>query len=137
MRRTKIVCTLGPAVDNAQVLTKICAAGMNVARFNFSHGDYAEQQKRIDLFKSIRDELNLPIATMLDTKGPEIRIGAFKNNEIFLEDGAFFTLCNKECLGDQERVYANYPTLYSEISVGSTILINDGLIELCVEEIIG
>ena len=137
MRRTKIVCTLGPAVDNAQVLTKICAAGMNVARFNFSHGDYAEQQKRIDLFKSIRDELNLPIATMLDTKGPEIRIGAFKNNEIFLEDNSFFTLCNKECLGDQERVYVNYDSLYSEISVGSTILINDGLIELCVEEIIG
>ncbi len=137
MRKTKIVCTLGPAVDDVQTLTRVCAAGMNVARFNFSHGDYSEQQRRIDLFKSVRDELNLPIATMLDTKGPEIRIGTFKNNEIFLEDDSYFTLSNKMCDGDEKRVYVTYDTLATELSVGSTILINDGLIELTVSEIIG
>lgn len=137
MRKTKIVCTLGPAVDDVQTLTRVCAAGMNVARFNFSHGDYSEQQKRIDLFKSIRDELDLPIAMMLDTKGPEIRIGAFKDNEVYLEDNSIFVLSNRECLGDKEHVYVNYPTLYSEVETGATILINDGLIELKVLEIEG
>ena len=137
MRKTKIVCTLGPAVDDVQTLTRVCAAGMNVARFNFSHGDYSEQQKRIDLFKSIRDELDLPIAMMLDTKGPEIRIGAFKDNEVYLEDNSIFVLSNRECLGDKEHVYVNYPTLYSEVEEGATILINDGLIELKVLEIEG
>ncbi len=136
MKRTKIVCTLGPAVDDVQTLSRVCTAGMDVARFNFSHGDYEEQQKRIDLFKSVRDELNLPIAMMLDTKGPEIRIGTFENKEIFLSDGANFTLYNEEKSGNENGVFVNYPTLYSEINVGSTLLINDGLIELRVDEII-
>ncbi len=135
MKRTKIVCTLGPAVDDAATLARVCTAGMDVARFNFSHGDYLDQQKRIDLFKSVRDELKLPIAMMLDTKGPEIRIGTFKNGEAYIKDGAHFTLMHDNCDGDEEKVYVNYETLYAEVIPGATILINDGIIELKVEEI--
>lgn len=137
MKRTKIVCTLGPAVDDARTLSRVCSAGMDVARFNFSHGDYTDQEKRIELFKSVRDELGLPISMMLDTKGPEIRIGTFSTEFVTLLDGETFTLAHNECDGTNERVYVNYPTLYSEVNIGSTILINDGLIELRVEEILG
>lgn len=136
MKRTKIVCTLGPAVDDVRTLSRVCAAGMDVARFNFSHGDYADQEKRIELFKSVREELNLPIAMMLDTKGPEIRIGTFLTESVTLEEDQFFTLVHDVCDGSKERVHVNYPTLADEVSVGAIILINDGLIELCVDEII-
>mgnify|MGYP002861410848 CR=1 FL=1 len=136
MRRTKIVCTLGPAVDDVKMLSRVCMAGMDVARFNFSHGDYADQQKRIDLFKSVREELNLQIPMMLDTKGPEIRIGTFKDSEVFLNDGDSFILAHDNCEGTSEKVYVNYESLYSEIKPGTTILVNDGLIELEVAEII-
>ena len=136
MKRTKIVCTLGPAVDDVKTLSRVCLAGMDVARFNFSHGDYLDQQKRIDLFKSVREELNLPIAMMLDTKGPEIRIGTFEEPEVFLKDGDSFTLAHDICEGNSGRVYVNYETLYAEVTPGATILINDGLIELQVEEMI-
>jgi pyruvate kinase len=135
MRKTKIVCTLGPAVDDYQKLVALCKAGMNVARINFSHGDYEEQSKRIELFKRVRDDLGLPIPLMLDTKGPEIRIGKFKNNEVFLNENAEFTLMHEECLGDETKVYVNYADLYNDVSVGSKILVNDGLIELEVLEI--
>ncbi len=136
MKRTKIVCTLGPAVDDVKLLSRVCLAGMDVARFNFSHGDYADQLKRIELFKSVRNELGLPIAMLLDTKGPEIRIGTFANSEVYLNDGEYFTLAHDMCDGTNEKVYVNYETLYSEVQIGSTILVNDGLIELQVEEII-
>ena len=136
MRKTKIVCTLGPAVDDYKVLAKLCASGMNVARFNFSHGDYEQQGKRIEVFKAVRSELNLYIPMMLDTKGPEIRIGTFKNKVAALIDGEEFTLAHDECEGDSHRVYVNYPLLSSDVNVGTRILINDGLIELEVIEII-
>ena len=136
MKRTKIVCTLGPAVDDVKVLSRVCLAGMDVARFNFSHGDYSDQQKRIELFKSVREELNLPITMMLDTKGPEIRIGTFKDSEIMLNDGDTFTLAHDMCEGDLTKVYVNYESLYDEVSVGDKILVNDGLIELKVKEIV-
>lgn len=136
MKRTKIVCTLGPAVDDVKTLSRVCMAGMDVARFNFSHGDYTDQQKRIDLFKSVRDELHLPIAMMLDTKGPEIRIGTFVEKSVYLEDDSEFILAHDICDGTKDKVYVNYETLYAEVNIGSTILINDGLIELKVEEII-
>jgi len=136
MKKTKIVCTLGPAVDDVRILTKALVAGMDVARFNFSHGDYSEQEKRIELFKSVRSALNLPIPMMLDTKGPEIRIGTFKDKEIFLNENDVFTLRHDECEGTKDFVYVNYASLYSEVSINSTILINDGLIELKVLEII-
>ena len=136
MKRTKIVCTLGPAVDDPRTLSRVCVAGMDVARFNFSHGDYADQEKRIELFKSVRDELNLPIAMMLDTKGPEIRIGTFSSESVTLKENSIFTLMHDDCKGTAEKVYVNYPTLYTEVNIGSTILINDGLIELRVVEIV-
>ena len=135
MRKTKIVCTLGPAVDDYQKLVALCKAGMNVARINFSHGDYEEQSKRIELIKKVRDDLGLPIPLMLDTKGPEIRIGKFKNNEIFLNENDEFTLMHEDCIGDETKVYVNYAELYNDVSVGSRILLNDGLIELEVVEI--
>ncbi len=135
MRKTKIVCTLGPAVDDCKTLTKLFTAGMNVARFNFSHGDYEQQLKRIELFKAVREELNMPIPMMLDTKGPEIRIGTFENDGIVLEDGATFTLSEEPCLGDINKVYVNYSHLHEDVTVGTKILINDGIIELKVKEI--
>lgn len=136
MRKTKIVCTLGPAVDDYKTLARLCKAGMNVARFNFSHGDYEEQEKRIETFKSVREDLGLPIPMMLDTKGPEIRIGKFENNEVVLKEGNTFTLMHEECLGNESMVYVNYSQLHEDIHVGSRILVNDGLIELEVLEII-
>ena len=135
MRKTKIVCTLGPAVDDYQKLVALCKAGMNVARINFSHGDYEEQAKRIELFKHVRDDLGLPIPLMLDTKGPEIRIGKFKDEQVLLKEGNDFTLMHEECIGDETKVYVNYSDLYKDVTVGSTILVNDGLIELEVLEI--
>ncbi len=137
MRKTKIVCTLGPAVDDYQKLVKLCEAGMDVARINFSHGDYEEQKKRIDLMKKVREDLGLPIPLMLDTKGPEIRIGKFAEGKIFLNEGDTFTLMHDECIGNQEMVYVNYSELYNDVRTGSKILVNDGLIELEVEKIVG
>ena len=136
MRKTKIVCTLGPAVDDCKTLTKLFSAGMNVARFNFSHGDYEQQSKRIEMFKAVRDELNLPVPMMLDTKGPEIRIGTFENDSAILHDGALFTLTQEPCLGTFSKVFVNYNHLHEDVSVGTKILINDGIIELKVKEII-
>lgn len=136
MRKTKIVCTLGPSVDDPKVLAQLCSSGMNVARFNFSHGDYEQQSKRIQVFKTVRDELKLYIPMMLDTKGPEIRIGTFKHKVEALFDGNEFTLSHDECEGTAEKVYVNYPFLSSDVSIGTRILINDGLIELEVTEII-
>lgn len=135
MRKTKIVCTLGPAVDDYKILTKLFSAGMNVARFNFSHGDYEQQSKRIEMFKAVREELNLPVPMMLDTKGPEIRIGTFENDGVILSDGSIFTLTQEPCVGTFSKVFVNYPTLYDEVTVGTKILINDGIIELKVKEI--
>lgn len=135
MKKTKIVCTLGPAVDDCKILSRLCTSGMDVARFNFSHGDYSEQQKRIDMFKEIRTELNLPIPMMLDTKGPEIRIGTFDGGSAVLNDGSIFTLMHDVCEGNSSMVYVNYEHLYAEILPGTIILINDGTIELEVLEI--
>ncbi len=137
MRKTKIVCTLGPAVDDYKTLSKLCSSGMNVARFNFSHGDYESQQKRIELFKTVRDELQLYIPMMLDTKGPEIRIGTFASKDgVMLIDGNYFTLCHDMCEGDETKVFVTYPFLSNDVKVGTTILINDGLIQLEVTELL-
>ncbi len=135
MRKTKIVCTLGPATDSEEILRELMLEGMNVARINFSHGNYQDQADRINMFKKVRDELGLPIPLLLDTQGPEIRIGKFANDEIFLDRGQEFTLLNNEELGDKTKVSITYKTLYSEIDIGRTILINDGTIELKVKEI--
>ena len=136
MRKTKIVCTLGPATDDPEVLKALMHAGMNVGRINFSHGNYQDQEERINVFKWIRGELGLPIPLLLDTQGPEIRIGKFKDDKkVLLENGATFTLLNADELGDETKVSITYKELYKDVSVGKTILINDGTIELKVKEI--
>lgn len=136
MRKTKIICTLGPAVDSPEVLERLIKAGMNVARINFSHGNYEEQKGRINNFKKVRNKLGLPIPLLLDTKGPEIRIGKFENNIVELQKGSLFTLTNQDILGNAERVSITYKNLYNEVNIGTTILVNDGTIELKVKQII-
>ena len=137
MRKTKIVCTLGPATDSRDILIGLCKAGMNVARLNFSHGVHADHQMRIDLVRSVREELGLPIAIMLDTKGPEYRIKTFKNGKINLSDGDSFTFTTSDVEGDESRVSVSYPRLTEDIGVGDTILLNNGLLSFKVENISG
>lgn len=137
MRKTKIVCTLGPATDSKEIIKGLCKAGMNVARLNFSHGTYEDHQKRIDLVKSVRSELNLPIAIMLDTKGPEYRIKTFENGKISLSDGDSFTFTSDEVVGNERIVSVSYANLPRELSVGDTILLNNGLLTFKVENIDG
>lgn len=138
MRKTKIICTLGPATDDKTVLRKMMLAGMNVARFNFSHGSYDDHKKRLEELIALREEQNLPIATLLDTKGPEVRLGDFENPDgVELSCGDKYTLTTKECLGTKERCYVNYEGLVSDVCIGTKILINDGLISMTVDSING
>lgn len=137
MKKTKIICTLGPAVDNEDVLEKLILAGMDVARINFSHGNYQDQQPRIETLKKVRQKVGKSVALLLDTKGPEIRIGKFENSKIYLNEGATFTLVNEEILGNEEKVSITYKNLYNEVKIGTTILINDGLIKIEVIKIDG
>ena len=137
MRKTKIICTLGPAVDNPDILEKLMLAGMDVARINFSHGNYEEQQDRIERVKEVRKRVNKPISLLLDTKGPEIRIGKFANDEIVLENGDVFTLTNEDILGNKTKVSITYKNLYNEVQIGTKILSNDGTIETIVKKIDG
>lgn len=136
-RKTKIICTLGPAVDDQKMMEGLIKAGMNVARFNFSHGDYEEQGTRIENFKNARKAVGLPVAMLLDTKGPEIRIGKFATGEAYLNEGDTFTLLNEDVDGDNTKVSVSYKNLYNEVTPGTRILINDGLIEVVVERIEG
>ena len=137
MRKTKIICTIGPASENAQTLKEMCLAGMNVARLNFSHGTHEEHKKKIDLIKQVREELNLPIAILLDTKGPEYRIGVFANGKVTLREGDRFTLTTDEIIGDETAVSVNYKGLIQDLAVGDKVLVNNGLVELEVEELEG
>lgn len=137
MRKTKIVCTIGPASNNEDTLRKMCKAGMNVARLNFSHGTHEEHKKNIDLIKKVRDDLNLPIAILLDTKGPEYRIGIFENSKIFLNDGDTFTFTTDDVLGNQSRVSVSYKGLINDLEKGDKILLNNGLVIFEVTEIKG
>lgn len=135
MRRTKIVCTLGPATDNYATVKKLIKAGMNVARLNMSHGSYEEHAERIRLIKKAREELSVPVAILVDTKGPEIRIRTFEGGKAVLSDGDFFTLTTKECEGNNARVSITYKELPSFVKEGDPILVNDGLIELKVDSV--
>ncbi len=135
MRKTKIICTIGPACEDAAVLREMCEAGMNVARLNFSHGSGAEHQKKIDLVKKTREEMNLPIAIMLDTKGPEYRIKTFENGKITLQDGDTFTFTTEDIVGNQERVAVNFSKLMENLEIGDTILVNNGLVIFKVVEL--
>jgi pyruvate kinase len=137
MRKTKIVCTIGPASEKEEILIGLCKAGMNVARLNFSHSTYEEHQRRIDLIKKVRDELEMPIAIMLDTKGPEYRIKTFENGKINLSEGDTFTFTTEDIVGNESRVSVSYPKLTDDLSIGDTILLNNGLLSFCVEKIEG
>lgn len=137
MRNTKIVCTLGPACDDEQILRQMMLSGMNVARFNFSHGTHEEQKARFDRFCALRKEINPGIAAMLDTKGPEIRLGTFADGKVFLESNSLFTLKAEECPGSASQCTVSYKDLYRDVKPQTTILLDDGLIEMRVEKIRG
>ena len=137
MRRTKIICTIGPASDNEETLTQMCLAGMNVARLNFSHGDHEEHQAKIDLIKKVREKLDLPIAIMLDTKGPEYRIKTFANKKVMLKEGETFTFTTEDVVGDETRVSVTYKNLIKDLKIGDNILVNNGLVVFEVEKLDG
>ncbi len=136
-RKTKIICTLGPSTDDPAVLRDLMLSGMNTARLNFSHGSYEEHRRRIQAVKELREELGLPIALLLDTKGPEIRTGNFENGKVILEKGQTFTLTPDQIEGTNERTHITYPALFRDVEKGSRILIDDGLIEMSVTQIQG
>ena len=133
MRKTKIVCTIGPACNNEKTLTEMCLAGMNVARLNFSHGTHEDHQKNIELIKSVREKLNMPIAILLDTKGPEYRIKTFKDGKIYLNNGDKFIFTSDDVEGDEHIVSVNYKGLPAEMNPGDKILLNNGLVSFEVE----
>ena len=137
MRKTKIVCTVGPSCESVEILKEMCLAGMNVARLNFSHGTHSEHLQKINNIKTARKELGLPIAIMLDTKGPEYRIKTFKDGGITLKDGDTFTFTTEDIEGDVKRVAVSYKGLTDELSVGDKILLNNGLLIFSVKEISG
>ena len=134
MRKTKIVCTLGPATDREGVLRQMLEAGMNVARFNFSHGSHAEHKGRLDALKALRAELGLPVAAMLDTKGPEVRLKSFAEGSVQLKTGQEFTLTTRDIVGDEQGCSITYADLPGDVKAGDTILLDDGLVRLTVLE---
>ena len=135
IKKTKIVCTLGPASENEETLRELIKNGLNVCRLNFSHGSHEEHKGRMDLVKKLREELNMPTAILLDTKGPEIRTGKFDVPEVFLEEGQTFTITMKDVIGDKERCTVSYKGLANDVKPGDTILIDDGLVGLTVKEV--
>ena len=137
MRKTKIVCTIGPASESEEQLRALMLAGMNVARLNFSHGTHEEHKVRIDRIKKVREELGLPVAILLDTKGPEYRIRTFEDGKILLKDGDTFTFTTDEIIGNQERVAVSYKNLHNDLEVGNKIYVNNGLVHFIVEKIEG
>jgi len=137
MRKTKIICTLGPAVDNEEMIRALVLGGMDAARFNFSHGTHETHLAQLSKLKNVRDTLGRPVATILDTKGPEIRIKTFTNGVAALEKGDAFILTTDDVPGDENRVSVTYPNLHAEVTPGCRILIDDGLIEMVVDSISG
>ncbi len=137
LRKTKVICTIGPACEDEETLTQMCIEGMNVARLNFSHGTHDDHQKKFDMIKKVREKLNLPIAIMLDTKGPEYRIKTFEDKKITLKEGDFFTFTTDDVIGNQEKVSVNYEHLIEDLSIGDTITVNNGLVIFEVKELSG
>ena len=137
MRKTKIICTMGPATDDVEVLEQLVREGMDVARFNFSHGTHEEQEERMSRLRTAREKYGKPVAILLDTKGPEIRIRDFKDGKITVTSGQKFTLTGRKLLGDDTIASITYPTLSRDITPGTRILIDDGLIELHVDSVDG
>ena len=137
IKRTKIVCTLGPASESKEVLRELIKSGLNVCRMNFSHGSHEEHKGRMDLVKKVREELGQPTAILLDTKGPEIRTGQFDSPEVLLEEGQTFTITMKDVMGNKEMCTVSYKGLADDVKPGNTILIDDGLVGLTVKEVNG
>ncbi|MCR5213711.1 MAG: pyruvate kinase [Eubacterium sp.] len=137
MRKTKVICTIGPASDNEETLRKLVEEGMAVARLNFSHGSHEEHKRKFDLVKKVRSDLRQPIAIMLDTKGPEYRIRTFENGSITLEEGDTFTFTTDEVIGNQERVSVSYKGLIDNLEIGDKILVNNGLVIFEVKKLEG
>jgi pyruvate kinase len=138
MKKTKIICTMGPNTNDRELLKKMVQEGMDIARFNFSHGDYEEQKGRMDLVKSVRDELQIPIAILLDTKGPEIRTGLLKDEKkVVLKENDIYTFTSEEIIGDEARGHITYEGLAEDLTIGNKILVDDGLLEFEVIEIAG
>ena len=136
MKRTKIICTMGPNTNDKELLKQLALEGMDVARFNFSHGDYEEHMSRYNLLKEVREETGIEVASLLDTKGPEIRTGKLKDGvKVNLESGKEYILTITECIGDDKKGFVNYAGLIDDVKVGSRILIDDGIIELQVSKI--
>lgn len=135
MRRTKIICTLGPATEDDKVLEELMKEGMNVARFNFSHGDHAQHERNLNRVKKLREELGLPIAALLDTKGPEIRVRDFKDGKVELKNGQQFILTTRDVEGDETQVSITYEDLVKDVTAGNRILIDDGLISMRVNTV--
>ena len=134
MRKTKIICTIGPASENEETLEKMALAGMDVARLNFSHGTHEEHLRKIKLIKKVREKLSLPIAIMLDTKGPEYRVGVFENHKAEVKAGEKFVFTAEDVIGDSTRCSVSYKNLFNEISIGQIILVNNGLLSFRVDE---
>ena len=130
LKKTKIICTLGPASKDEKTIKAMLEAGMNVARLNFSHGTHEDHKKTIEVFRKVRDGMGLPAAVMLDTKGPEIRIGDFLNGSEILKKGDHFTLTSEKCMGTLDRVSVTYKALPSQVETGTVILIDDGRVKL-------
>ena len=128
MRKTKIVCTLGPASSTYDQIKKMALAGMNVARINMSHGSHSEHQAKIDTVKKVRRSLGMPIPIMIDTKGPEVRICTFENGSVEIVEGQNFDFVCEDVVGDNTKVGVTYKDLYKDISVGGKLLLNDGLL---------
>ncbi len=133
MRKTKIICTIGPASESEEMITALCQAGMNVARLNFSHGTHEDHFRRIRTIRKVREKLGLPIAIMLDTKGPEYRIGTFREGKIFLREGDLFVFTTEDIEGDQKGVSVSYKDLARELEPGDRILLNNALLEFRVK----
>ena len=137
MKKTKIVCTIGPATENVETLKEMIRKGMNVARFNFSHGSFEDQEKYINAVKQATKETNMPVALLLDTQGPEIRTGKLKESKVLLKAEEEFILVNDDIIGDNTKVSVTYKDLYKDVKPGITILIDDGKIEIEVDRIEG
>ncbi len=135
MRKTKIICTLGPSTDDPAVLRRLVESGMDVARFNFSHGSHEEQQGRLDMLRAIAAECGRPVAALMDTKGPEIRLGMFAEEKVWLRAGESFVLTAEECTGDEHRAQVSYPGLVKDVRKGDHILLDDGKISLLVNAV--
>ena len=136
-KRTKIVCTLGPASDKEEILRELVKSGLNVCRFNFSHRSHDEHKERMDIVKKVREDLRQPVAILLDTKGPEIRTGNFAEPEVLLEENQKFTITMKDVVGNKEMCTVSYKGLAKDVVAGDTILIDDGLVGLRVDEVNG